>query len=53
MSEPVTFESIGIESDLASMLADQGISEPFPIQSLTIPDALEGKDAICEILGDA
>lgn len=42
--KPVTFESIGIEPDLASALVDQGISSPFPIQSLTIPDALEGKD---------
>lgn len=40
----VTFQSLGIAPELARALADQGISEPFPIQSLTIPDALLGRD---------
>jgi superfamily II DNA/RNA helicase len=39
-----TFETLGIEADLVSTLTDQGIESPFPIQLLTIPDALAGKD---------
>ena len=39
-----SFEAIGIESDLADALTSQGIQSPFPIQVLTIPDALEGRD---------
>jgi superfamily II DNA/RNA helicase len=41
---PASFESIGIEPDLIAALTSQGIEAPFPIQSVTIPDALEGKD---------
>ena len=39
-----TFREIGVADDLADALASDGISEPFPIQQLTIPDALEGRD---------
>jgi superfamily II DNA/RNA helicase len=39
-----TFESLGIAPDLVSELTGQGIEDPFPIQLLTIPDALAGKD---------
>jgi superfamily II DNA/RNA helicase len=38
------FEALGVSADLAQALAGQGIDEPFPIQSLTIADALEGRD---------
>lgn len=41
-----SFEELGISADLRSVLADQGITSPFPIQTLTIPDALNGRD-IC------
>lgn len=44
MTTTTTFTEIGVEPDLVDALAAQGISEPFPIQTLTIPDALEGKD---------
>jgi superfamily II DNA/RNA helicase len=43
-SRTATFASIGIESDLVDALTSQGITAPFPIQMLAIPDALEGKD---------
>ncbi len=41
-----SFAALGIAPDLAAALAVAGINEPFPIQVLTIPDALAGRD-IC------
>ena len=39
-----TFAALGVASDLAQALAAGGITKPFPIQALTIPDALAGRD---------
>jgi superfamily II DNA/RNA helicase len=39
-----TFESLGVSVKLTSTLAEQGITRPFPIQSLTIADAIAGRD---------
>ncbi len=39
-----TFESLGVASDLCDALAEHGITSPFPIQALTIPDGLSGRD---------
>lgn len=39
-----TFQDLGIEEDLVGKLTGDGIADPFPIQSLTIPDALAGRD---------
>jgi len=39
-----TFESLGVAPDLVEALAARGITEPFPIQALAIPPALEGRD---------
>jgi len=39
-----TFASLGVSADLADALAARGITEAFPIQALTIPDALAGRD---------
>jgi superfamily II DNA/RNA helicase len=41
-----TFAGLGLPADLVAALAHEGIHEPFPIQSLTISDALAGRD-IC------
>ena len=41
-----TFEGLGLAADLVEALAREGIDTPFPIQTLTIPDALAGRD-IC------
>ncbi|HET9075437.1 MAG TPA: DEAD/DEAH box helicase [Acidimicrobiales bacterium] len=41
-----SFGALGIDADLVDALTAAGIGEPFPIQSLTIPDALSGRD-IC------
>jgi superfamily II DNA/RNA helicase len=43
-STPSAFSELGLSSDVAALLSKQGISEPFPIQALTIPDALAGRD---------
>src|SRR3954452_23115554 len=39
-----TFESLGLSEDLVDALSAAGITHPFPIQTLTIPDALAGRD---------
>jgi superfamily II DNA/RNA helicase len=39
-----TFNELGIPAELISLLAEQGITEPFPIQRLTMADALAGRD---------
>jgi superfamily II DNA/RNA helicase len=39
-----TFETLGVAGDLVAALARDAITEPFPIQALTIPDALAGRD---------
>lgn len=38
------FRELGIGNDLVEVLRRGGITEPTPIQSLTIPDALNGRD---------
>ncbi|HET7476605.1 MAG TPA: DEAD/DEAH box helicase [Dermatophilaceae bacterium] len=39
-----TFAALGVAPDLVAALAEQGIVEPFPIQALTLADALAGRD---------
>ena len=39
-----TFETLGVSADLVARLAADGIESPFPIQALTITDALAGRD---------
>lgn len=39
-----TFADLGVPSAIAADLDQRGISEPFPIQIATIPDALAGRD---------
>lgn len=39
-----TFGDLGVADDLVEALAGTGITEPFPIQALTIPDAMAGRD---------
>jgi superfamily II DNA/RNA helicase len=38
------FQDLGVPRPLADALARQGIIEPFPIQALTLPDGLAGRD---------
>lgn len=38
------FDELGLPEELVTALADQGITDPFPVQELTIPDAVAGRD---------
>jgi len=42
--DATTFASLGIDTDLVNELDSQGITDPFPIQEMTIEDALAGVD---------
>jgi superfamily II DNA/RNA helicase len=42
--EELTFADLGVTERLVKVLADQGITEPFAIQRLSIADALAGRD---------
>lgn len=42
----VTFADLGLSEPIVKALADRGIEEPFPIQAMSIPDAITGRD-IC------
>ena len=42
--DPSGFQALGLPADLEAVLNRQGISEPFPIQALTIADAIDGRD---------
>ncbi|HEX9888612.1 MAG TPA: DEAD/DEAH box helicase [Nitriliruptorales bacterium] len=41
-----TFYDFGVDARLCEALAEAGITEPFPIQELTLPVALDGHDVI-------
>ena len=43
----VRFSDLGIEPGLIEVLAQQGIEEPFEVQTEAIPDAMLGKDICC------
>jgi superfamily II DNA/RNA helicase len=43
-----SFQELGVSAPAAAVLAKQGITEPFAIQSLVIPDALAGLDILAE-----
>ena len=40
----ITFTDLGVPADLVSRLDALGITAPFPIQHLTLADALDGRD---------
>jgi superfamily II DNA/RNA helicase len=42
--EVTTFEDLGVPSEMAGVLASEGITVPTPIQLKAIPDALAGTD---------
>src|SRR5262245_47152070 len=41
---PASFADLAVPDELVSVLAAAGITRPFPIQALTIPDGLAGRD---------
>ncbi|MBK0867391.1 DEAD/DEAH box helicase [Saccharopolyspora sp. HNM0986] len=44
--DPAPFDSLGLPQRLVRELADAGMTEAFPIQAATIPDALSGRDVL-------
>lgn len=46
LTGPNAFVDLGVPSAIAAVLASQGITEPTPIQALTIPAALSGGDVL-------
>jgi superfamily II DNA/RNA helicase len=47
MSE-TTFRSLGVSAPVADALAERGITTPFEIQELVVPDALAGQDVLAK-----
>jgi superfamily II DNA/RNA helicase len=39
-----SFDALGVSEDLVRAISAEGITDPFPIQALTIADALAGRD---------
>ena len=39
-----TFADLGVPAPIVATLTEQGIDAPFPIQAMTLPDALAGRD---------
>jgi len=39
-----TFGDLGVSDEIVAILAEKGITEPFPVQVMTIPDGLAGRD---------
>ncbi len=44
MTTTTTFADLGLVDEIVDALSDRGITAPFPVQELTIPDALAGRD---------
>src|SRR5215207_7148135 len=42
--EQETFSALGVSPDLVAVLDGTGMTTPFPVQRLCIPDALAGRD---------
>jgi superfamily II DNA/RNA helicase len=42
----LTFADLGVPAPLTAALAAQGITQPFPIQTATLPDSLAGRDVL-------
>ena len=43
---PTSFAGLGVPAQLVAVLTAAGITEPFPIQSATLPDTLAGRDVL-------
>jgi len=44
--DPAPFDQLGLPPELVRELADRGLTEAFPIQAATVPDALSGRDVL-------
>jgi ATP-dependent RNA helicase RhlE len=45
---PNTFSDLGVSAPVTTALAARGITEPFPIQSMVMADALAGRDVLAK-----
>ena len=45
---PGTFPALGVSERVTRLLAERGITAPFRIQELVVPDALEGRDVLAK-----
>jgi superfamily II DNA/RNA helicase len=45
-SSTATFAELGVPAPLVAVLAANGVTEPFPIQTATLPDAIAGRDVL-------
>jgi superfamily II DNA/RNA helicase len=43
-----SFRALGVSADIAHALEQRGITTPFPIQALVLPDALAGLDVLAK-----
>src|SRR6266851_4165381 len=43
-----SFRALGVSAAVEHVLAARGIVEPFPVQSLVLPDALDGRDVLAK-----
>jgi superfamily II DNA/RNA helicase len=43
---PSSFADLGVPRVLVDALAARGVTTPFPLQSVTLPDALAGRDIL-------
>ena len=41
-----SFTDLGVPAPLADLLGREGITDPFPIQTATLPDSLSGRDVL-------
>ena len=46
VSRGPSFAELGVPKALCEMLLKEGITDPFPIQTATLPDSLRGKDVL-------
>ncbi len=44
VADATSFADLGVSPDLVLALGESGITAPFPVQVMTIPDALAGRD---------
>ena len=46
MSRKSSFSALGVPAPIVAVLKAQGVENPFPIQSATLPDTLAGRDVL-------
>jgi superfamily II DNA/RNA helicase len=46
MTHPQSFDDLGVSEIVIRALDRRGITTPFPIQALVVPDALDGRDVL-------